>query len=617
MRWIAATDRAPLELLLALALWFLFVAWSSNFFRNIRWRRFPAAFSLFWLFAAPYAIIERETPFPVAVVVDDSQSMARKIDQTSVYAQAKELARIVEQTARGSGVDVSSRALSGADVDKPDAPVSSFDSIRTLTGRVVLISDGIENGIVGESLQTTETIVDAIVVGSSRPEFDWRFEDVPDFFAVYPKERARLRGSLRLIESEEKRKAIVRLKNLDADVLEWTTTVESENGSIELDYAWDPPGGKPVRYRLEVVDEQDAETDASSFSEFCRSNNISDFTIIPSEKKLSVLLIDDRPRYEYRYMRALLQREETVDPRFALLSADQRLTERDERAVTLEELDRKTLANFDVLLIGGVPEDVWNDKFHSIADAALRSERSPAIWFLGSGINDSRLAPGELVKIDAKTESFRLAPTSEARRVFGKLADALAEIELTRVAPDVKPTLETQTLFTEKDDPDVPLFAIVERGSTKIAWQGFDELWRLQTLDDKTLYRRFVLRVLERLASAPTGEALDERTDGPDDALPARRDVEKEKVAARLDDVERLASQTGGTVLDVRDLPSQEAKRLAKEFVARRLKNAPTISSEKRVPLAPPDAFVPLTLALLLLSWLPETAKRRKNPSSN
>ena len=121
------------------------------------------------------------------------------------------------------------------------------------------------------------------------------------------------------------------------------------------------------------------------------------------------------------------------------------------------------------------------------------------------------------------------------------------------------------------------------------------------------------MRFLERLASTSTGEALDERTDGPDDALPARRDVEKENVAARLDDVERLTTQTGGTVLDLRDLPSSEAKRLTKEFVARRLENAPTVANEKRVPLAPPDAFVPLALALLLLAWLPETARRRKN----
>ncbi|MBQ9813128.1 MAG: hypothetical protein IJM54_07420 [Thermoguttaceae bacterium] len=611
-RWMLTTDRATWELLLAFALWLLYVAWSSGFFRNIRWRRLLAATALLWLFAAPCIKIERETPPPVTVVLDDSESMARTHDQTTVYARAKELADVVGQAARGSGSKVSSRALSGSDVDAPDASTSALSSVRALTGRVVLITDGIENGVADAPSQNAGPTVDAIVVGSSQPEFDWRLEDVPDSFVVYPKEQARLRGSLRLFGSEEKRRAIVRLKNLDDDVPQWETTLESENGAIELDYAWDPPEDKPARYRLEVVDERDVGSDASSFAEFCRENNVADFTIIPGEKKLSVLLIDNQPRYEYRYMRVLLQREETVDARFLLLSADPEVAERDERAVTLEELDRKTLANFDALLIGDVPDDVWNDKFRPIADAALRTERSPAIWFLGGKINDSRLAPGELVENDAKTESFRLAPTTEARRIFGKLADALAEIELTRTTPDVKPTFETQTLFTEQDDPTVPLFVMIERGSTKIAWQGFDELWRLQTLDDKTLYRRFVLRFLERLASTSTGEALDERTDGPDDALPARRDVEKENVAARLDDVERLASATGGTILDLRDVPPQEAKRLTKEFVAKQIENSPTVASEKRVPLAPPDAFVPLALALLLLAWIPGALGRRQ-----
>ncbi|MBP5620945.1 MAG: hypothetical protein J6X44_02905, partial [Thermoguttaceae bacterium] len=93
----------------------------------------------------------------------------------------------------------------------------------------------------------------------------------------------------------------------------------------------------------------------------------------------------------------------------------------------------------------------------------------------------------------------------------------------------------------------------------------------------------------------------------------ARRDVEKENVAARLDDVERLTAQTGGAILDLRDVPLQEAKRLTKEFVEKRIENAPTVASEKRVPLAPPNAFVPLVLALLLLAWLPLRKSRLRS----
>lgn len=603
-RWILTTDRAAWELLLALSLWVLYVALSSDFFRQIRWRRLIAATALLWLFVAPCVKIERETPPPVTIVLDDSESMARETDKTSVYEQAKGLAEVVEQTARGSGAEVSSRALSGSDVDAPDAPTSELSSVRALKGRVVLITDGIENGVADESSQNAGPTVDAIVVGSARPVFDWRLEDVPNSFVVYPNEKARLRGALNLFGADKKRKAIVRLTNLDDDVMEWETTLESENGPIELDYAWEPPKDKSVRYRLEVDDEFDADSNKRVFSEFCRSNNVADFTVTPSEKKLSVLLVDNLPRYEYRYMRALLQREETVDLLVLLLSADPRLTEEDERAVTVESLDRKTLANFDVLLVGEVPEDVWNDKFRPIADAAFGNEKTPAIWFLGGTLPDAKLAPGDLVDFEPTTGFFRLVPTSEARRVFGALADALAEIELTRITPDVKPTLETQTLFTRQDALNAPLLAMIERGSTKIAWQGFDELWRLQTLDDKTLYRRFVLRFLERLAATPTGETLDARTEEPE-TTDERRDVEKEDVAARLDDVERLTTQTGGAILDLRDVPQDEAKRLAQEFATRQTETSPTVLSEKRVSLAPLNAFVPLALALLLLAWLP------------
>ncbi|MDD3590769.1 MAG: hypothetical protein PHO46_10960 [Thermoguttaceae bacterium] len=611
--WNLATDCATWELFFALALWLLYVLRSSVFYRSANWLRILAASTLLWLFIAPYASTIQETRAPVAIVLDDSASMARPLDDTTVYASAKELAKTAQEAARAANVSVSARALSGSNADAPNAPTSPLSSVLSLDGLVFLLTDGIENttDAIPKNALNSRTIVAPIVVGSSRPLFDWRWENIPSSSAVYPKEQARLRGSLRLFGSETPRSAVVSLWDTDADKLLWQTTFESAGDAIELDYTWDPPRDAPSRYRLEVDDAEDSKKiesknlDHSRFLEFCRANNFVEFSIVPSEKKLSVLLVDDQPRYEYRYMRAMLQREETVDLRVLLFSADPRLTAEDERAITIDEIDRETIKGFDVVLIGDVPDELWQDKFRHIVDVVLKDEQAPAIWFLGGAVGDSRLAPGELVD-DALPQQnlFHIGSTAEGRRVFGELADAPTKIELTRITPYVAPTSVTQVLFVAKDAQSTPLFAIVERGSTKVAWQGFDELWRLQTLDDKTLYRRFVMKTLEYLSAQISGAELDAAFDA------LQRD-EKEDVAAKLDFAERLAAQTHGAVLDLRDTTLEESRRQTREFVSRLIAESPTVTSEKKIHLAPNRVFIPLALVLFLLAWAPNALWRK------
>ena len=609
--WNLATDCATWELFFALALWLLYVLRSSVFYRSANWLRILAASTLLWLFLAPYASTIQETRAPVAIVLDDSASMARPLDDTTVYASAKELAKTAQEAARAANVSVSARALSGSNADAPNAPTSPLSSVLSLDGLVFTHRRYRKHcRRYSKNALNSRTIVAPIVVGSSRPLFDWRWENIPSSSAVYPKEQARLRGPcVCLVQRRlETPSSVCGIPTLTSSYgKRRSNRQETQLNSIipgirletlQVDIVWKSTTPKILKIESKNLDH-------SKFLEFCRANNFVEFSIVPSEKKLSVLLVDDQPRYEYRYMRAMLQREETVDLCVLLFSADPRLTAEDERAITIDEIDRETIKGFDVVLIGDVPDELWQDKFRHIVDVVLKDEQAPAIWFLGGAVGDSRLAPGDLAD-DALPQQnlFHISSTAEGRRVFGELADAPTKIELTRITPYVAPTSVTQALFVAKDAQSTPLFAIVERGSTKIAWQGFDELWRLQTLDDKTLYRRFVMKTLEYLSAQISGAELDAAFDAP------QRD-EKEDVAAKLDFAERLVAQTHGAVLDLRDTTLEESRRQTREFVSSLIAESPTVTSEKKIHLAPNRVFIPLAIVLFLLVWAPNALWRK------
>ena len=56
-------------------------------------------------------------------------------------------------------------------------------------------------------------------------------------------------------------------------------------------------------------------------------------TITVRKEKLRVLLVDNEPRYEFRYLKNYLEREETIDLAVVLLSSDPEYTEQDRSAL--------------------------------------------------------------------------------------------------------------------------------------------------------------------------------------------------------------------------------------------------------------------------------------------
>ena len=81
-------------------------------------------------------------------------------------------------------------------------------------------------------------------------------------------------------------------------------------------------------------------------------NNVVTRVVNVRKEKLKILLVDSEPRYEFRYLKNFLEREETIDLGVVLLSSDTEFSEQDRSALPTFPASKDELFAYDVVLIG-------------------------------------------------------------------------------------------------------------------------------------------------------------------------------------------------------------------------------------------------------------------------
>ena len=81
-------------------------------------------------------------------------------------------------------------------------------------------------------------------------------------------------------------------------------------------------------------------------------NNRIERVVTVRKEKLKVLLVETEPRYEFRYLKNYLEREETIDLSVVLLSADPEYSEQDRSALPTFPAAKDELFAFDVVIVG-------------------------------------------------------------------------------------------------------------------------------------------------------------------------------------------------------------------------------------------------------------------------
>ncbi len=84
------------------------------------------------------------------------------------------------------------------------------------------------------------------------------------------------------------------------------------------------------------------------------TNNGKPFRIELIDRPLRVLYIDGYPRWEYRYLKNLLVREESIESSIMLLSADREFAQEGDRPITRLPNSPEEFAEYDVIIVGDV-----------------------------------------------------------------------------------------------------------------------------------------------------------------------------------------------------------------------------------------------------------------------
>lgn len=289
-------------------------------------------------------------------------------------------------------------------------------------------------------------------------------------------------------------------------------------------------------------------------------NNASELTVTLVDRPLRVLQIDGYPRWEFRYTKNLLLREQTISSSSLLLSSRRRYIQ--EGDVELTDLPDSPGAweGIDVIVIGDVRADLFTtqqlEQIHDLV--ALRG--AGILWIAGPSATpdswrDTPLEP--LLPITLREGSTAWNEPVTMRREVG--AERLGLLELAdeseggwperltdpntgwallrwaqKIDPaSVKPTSEilASAIPADSGDEPTPLVLSMRYGAGRSVYVGTDEIWRWRYARGEELPERFwipLVRLIGRegLARAGRSAVLDATPDRAEPLSPVRISLE-------------------------------------------------------------------------------------------
>lgn len=222
------------------------------------------------------------------------------------------------------------------------------------------------------------------------------------------------------------------------------------------------------------------------------------------EEKIRVLLADSAPRYEFRYMKQLFERDPSVELKTLLLEADVEYAQEDRTAISLFPVKREELFRYDVIVLGDIPPSTLSPGVMEMVREFVRDKGGGLICIAGPSqmpaafagtaleslfpFESSAKLPNEPNLVEAfhanltlegqkGTGLFRFAPTdAECQRIWQAFPEStwLHPIPVTRPGALVLAEHPTRQGKLAK----LPLILLQRVGAGKVLFHANDETWR-------------------------------------------------------------------------------------------------------------------------------------------
>jgi hypothetical protein len=465
-----------------------------------------------------------------SLLLADKAAVLRAIDQRyrlklyyvsdSTRAQQGTLDELAGGLAKLDAAGTTSRLGQGID--------TVLDDLRgTPPSAIILISDGINTDgptLVEAAAQARRKGVPVftVLVGSETPTRDLALTDLTVDEVVFVDDMVHFEFRLTATGFAGRPvKVVLREKDQTAVLAETTVKAgpDSEAQTVRLPYRPGEVGEFDYVIEVEALPE-----------EIHAGNNRQERRVIVRKEQIRVLLVQSYPSYEFRYLKHMLERDQTILLKTVLQEADTAYAEQDKTALPVFPLRREELFEYDVVIFGDVdPSSLYASAMANLA--AFVEEKGGGVVFIAGPrympleYRDTPLAdlmpidfhagggpdPGQVVN-----EAFQLEPTELG--LAGptmQLGDSLAEsIDLWRKLPPLYWYFEPPALkrgahvWAEHpfrllaDGRRLPLVIEQYVGSGKTLFHATDETWRWRFRVGDVYFARYWVQTIRYLSRA-------------------------------------------------------------------------------------------------------------------
>jgi hypothetical protein len=300
-------------------------------------------------------------------------------------------------------------------------------------------------------------------------------------------------------------------------------------GSQDVTFGADGEQVVPIKFLPKGKGEFELEASIDPLpDEAVKDNNKASQRVRVIDGKVQVLYIEQKPRWEFRYLQAMLVRDRRLDPKFFLVEGDPELS-KEENSPYLAALPatKEDWMKYDVIMIGDVDSRLFNDEqMQAVSDlisifgggAIFLSgknfmpdayRRSPLealfpVEFEGqtsvAGALSTRQVQLELTTAGQNSSTMRLASKDDENIAIWKgLPGIYWDARVSKAKPAAEVLLDDPSPEKATRAGPMPVLALQSYGTGQTLFVGTDETWRWRRNIGEKYYTRFWGQMMLRL----------------------------------------------------------------------------------------------------------------------
>ncbi|MBS0205730.1 MAG: hypothetical protein JSS49_22745 [Planctomycetes bacterium] len=293
------------------------------------------------------------------------------------------------------------------------------------------------------------------------------------------------------------------------------------------------PDGQPLKVELAYTSSTAGEYDlilevVPESDETNKSNNAEMRHVSVREEKIRVLLVDGVPRYEFRYLKQLFERDKSTELSTLLQDADLEYSQEDRTALEHFPVKKEDLAKFDVIVIGDIAPGVLGPAVMENIRDFVREKGGSVVFIAGPQSNPvamngtplESLLPFEpanvkvpaadaqsfdsfhpVLTLDGKKGNslFRLGDgESDSLSIWNGLPSLNWFVEIPKVKPGVRVFAEHP--LKSGANGRLPIIMLQQVGAGKVLYHATDESWRWRFRRGDAVYGRYWIQAVRYLS---------------------------------------------------------------------------------------------------------------------